>query len=410
MLTTRTIAALKTDRRIDVPDGKIPGLALRVTPSGSKSWALRYRRTGGRADPSRRVTLGSYPTISLADARQTATDILRRVEAGENPTPTPTPASTLDTVADLAADYLRRYAQVKKRSWKQDDRILRADILPAWGTRKVTAITRRDVRDLIDSIADRGAPIMANRTLALIRKLLNYAIGRDWIESNVAALIESPGVERSRDRVLDDEEIRKVWAATDAERPIVGALTKLRLTLAQRGGELAKLTWSDVSDDAITFPGSITKNKKTHRIPLTTLASEILTMIPRVEGNRHVFPGRGTASISTDAVKKAGHRVGQRVLAMLQEVDDTITSFDFRSHDLRRTAATRMAEAGVPKLDVSRVLNHAEAGPSATDVYIRYEFDKEKRIALETWSRILQGILRSEPRSDVHAFARVKQQ
>lgn len=395
-LTDRTIRALKpAPQRIEVFDDKIPGLALRVTPQGIKSWSLRYR-VGGQQMP--RLTLGRYPTVTLEKARKKAQLELRAVDGGANPAAEKRAIRQGETVADLATEYLEKHAKVKKRSWREDDRYLNAEVLPTWKHRKVKELTRRDVRVLIDGIADRGSPISANRCLALVRKMLNYAVSKDWIEANPAALMAKPGAERSRERVLTDEEIRLVWAACEAERPAMCALMRLRLLTAQRGGELARLRWNDLEGEWFTIPSTVTKNKLAHRVPLTTTAKAIFDALPRIEGCEYVFPGRSGNRPCGDA-KKAGRRIAARVLATLQEADATIAVFDFRGHDLRRTASTQMAAAGVSQADIAKVLNHVEGGPRATHVYNRYQYDREKRIALEAWERTLTRILKQQSRA-----------
>jgi site-specific recombinase XerD len=119
-------------------------------------------------------------------------------------------AAPADRVSALAAEYLVKHARKFKRSAAEDERILNADVLPHWRDRSVRELTRRDVRTLVERIAER-APVMANRVLALIRRMLNFAVSREWIDANPAALMERPGAERSRDRVLTDDEIRVLW-------------------------------------------------------------------------------------------------------------------------------------------------------------------------------------------------------
>ncbi len=127
--------------------------------------------------------------------------------------------------------------------------------------------------------------------------------------------------------------------------------------------------------------------------------------MPRVDDCEWVFPGR-TGKRPLGDEKKGGARVAQRVLVELQKIDPTLEAFDFRGHDLRRTAATKMAEAGVPQADIAKVLNHAEGGPRATHVYNRYQYDREKQIALNTWARRLTAILDEKPQPAVVPFVR----
>ena len=135
----------------------VPGLALRVTPLGVKTWSLRFR-VGGQQMP--RLTLGRYPTVRLETARKKAHHELRAVSDGANPAAEKKAARVGDTVHDLAKDYIDKYAKKHKRSWRDDARYLEAEILPAWRSRKVKELTRRDVRILIEGIAERGSPIL----------------------------------------------------------------------------------------------------------------------------------------------------------------------------------------------------------------------------------------------------------
>ena len=405
--TARTIETIRPvpGRRIDVFDASLPGLALRVTASGHKSWTVHYRNAARRL---RRLTLGDYPTITLADARKAAQKALRAAAAGEDPATEKHATRQGETVADLAREYIERQAKKHKRSWEEDQRKLDVDILPSWRTRKVKELTRRDVRDLIERIADRGAPIAANRVLALVRKLLNFAVQRDWIDANPAALITKPGAERSRDRVLTDDELRRIWTACQAEKPAMCALQRLRLVTMQRGGELAKLQWADVDLDTgwIAFPAAITKNKRPHRVPLSPLALEIFATISRAS-NEWVFPGLTGRRPRRD-VTRGAQRVGARVLLTLREANPDVAVFDFKGHDLRRTASTKIAEAGITQTDIARVLNHSEGGPRVTQIYNRYEYDKEKRAALDRWASLLTAILEGKPTNAVLPFARAR--
>ncbi len=401
-LTVKFIEALKPTprRRLEYSDTVTPGLVLRVSEDGIKSWSVRYR-IGGRL---RRYTLGKYPSLKLAPARVAAAKALQLAKAGTDPAGVKRAAARGETIADLAKDYIARYAKPRKRSWREDDRMLEKDVLPHWRTIKVKDLTRRDVRERIDMIADRSAS-SARATLSVIRKMLNFAVSRDWVDANVASLIPKPGAARSRERVLGDEEIRQVWTAAAAEPATMKVLIRLRLITAQRGGELVKLKWTDRDGAWLTIPASVTKNKLAHRVPLTTLAAEAIAELPK-DSSEWMFAGRQETRHLWDA-KKAGRRVADRVLVSLQKDDPKIEAFDFRGHDLRRTAATRMAAAGIPNADIAKVLNHVEGGPRATQVYNRYAYDKEKQIALETWERTLTAILADEqPSGQVIPFAR----
>lgn len=403
----------------DIWDTQQRGLMVRVLPSGRVEFAIRYRMHGRR----RRLKLGAYPAVSLAEARKRARKAQSAVDNGADPAGDrqATKAAPSDTVAALVADYLKRHARTFKRSASaaEDERQLTVDVLPIWGDRSVRALTRRDVRALLDRVVDRGSPVGANRLLAVVRKMLNFAVDHDWIEANPAARVQKPTREVSRERVLTDDEICRVWRLlerfpTTAERPAPGrtgakgadddpicpvspalaAALKIRLLTAQRGGEVVAMKWADLDLESgwWTIPGTDTKNGEPHRVPLVERAVAIIRTQQKDASTEGVFVGRG-ASIR-DRAKKAPAAVA-RVLAI-----------DFRGHDLRRTAATRMAAAGVPRDHISKVLNHVEGGARATRVYDRHGYDPQKRIALETWDRALTAILNHGDAGTVLAFAR----
>ena len=407
-LTDRTIRALQgKDTPIDVRDGGQPGLVLTILPSGRKQFTVRYRLQGKQ----RRLLLGEYPAVTLADARKRARKAQSAIDdghdvAGERQA---AKAARTDTVFTLAEDYLKKHALKFKRSGAEDKRILAVEVLPRWRDRSVQDLTRRDVRALVERVAER-APIMANRVLAVVRKMLNFAVDHDWIDANPAARVAKPAPERSRDRVLTDEELRHLWRVlshlpTTADRPAPGrkrkkgtedtplcpvsaplaALLKVRLLTAQRGGEVARMRWADVDLDGgwWTIPADHTKNGQPHRVPLTADVIELIRAQKPQQGDErrdYVFTGLGGATVLHRA-KKAPSAIAR------------VLKIDFRGHDLRRTAATGMAAAGIPREHIGHVLNHVEGGARATRVYDRYAYDREKRIALEAWARTLKSIL-----------------
>jgi hypothetical protein len=148
-----------------------------MAPSGCKTWFVMYRSESRL----RRLTLGAYPDLSLAEARKQAAEARHTVAQGDDPAARKHELRRAPTFANIASQYLAMHAKVHKRKWRVDARMLNLDILPPWGHRKAYDIKRRDVIALLDSIVERGAPIQANRTLALVRKIFNWAISRDLL-------------------------------------------------------------------------------------------------------------------------------------------------------------------------------------------------------------------------------------
>ena len=382
-LSDRFVKTLKaTGCRTDYYDATAPGLVLRVAESGRKSWCVVYRVSRRK----RRMTLGTYPAVTLAAARKKAREARAQVQLDTtDPAADRINARRGETVSDVCTDYLERHAKRYKRSWKEDERIINAEVLPRWRHRLIKQLTRSDVRDMVEEIADR-APIMANRVLALVRKMLNFAVEREWLDANPATLLKKPGVERSRDRVLTEDEIHATWGALDEElSPTMAAAFKVRLLTGQRGGEVLGMQWTQLDADGEWWeiPGTLTKNGEVHRVPLTAATIAILReQRSRVsDGVQWVFANElGTGSV---------HHRAKKVAAQLSKTLD----FTFRGHDLRRTCATGMAEAGVPVDSIAKVLNHVDRGARATRIYDRYSYDAEKRAALEAWARRLDAIL-----------------
>ena len=375
-LTDVVLRSLRpSERQIDYWDVRPTGFGVRLSPAGRRTFIVRYR-TGGRY---RRMSLGVYPMLSLAEARRHAYRVLGEVASDRDPAQARDDARSAPTFDELATLYMEKHARVKKRSWRVDGRLIAKELLPQWRTRRASEIHRRDVRALVEGIADRPAPIMANRVLALISKIFNFGIGREIVEFNPCARLDRPAKEHPRDRVLTDAEIRTLWAALDREPSDVAAAFRLRLVTAQRGVEVHDMGWRDIDLDGRwwTIPGSLTKNGLPHRVPLNALALEILAE----RGN-----GMGAGESTSPYVLPEARSARRRSTATARFALD-----DFRGHDLRRTAASRMASAGVPRLVIGKILNHVERGVTA--VYDRHGYDAEKREALDAWACDLKAIL-----------------
>lgn len=406
-LTDRTVATLKAvdGKRLARPDGIVPGLSIRVTPKGRKTWALTYR-IGRR---QRRWTIGRYPTVGLKAARKKAQLALTQLDAGGDPAERKRESRRDPTFEDLASAYLK-HARLKKRSWAQDDLTMRSVLLPMWRHKLVKDIKRRDVRELLDGIVARRKLVMANRVQALISTAFNFALREEWIETgNPAALIQKQP-EVSRERVLADEELSVLWAALErsmtlssgaegraapAIAPMVARGLQVLLLTAQRSGEVFRMRWEDLDlvtgweDEAgksgwWTIPASASKNKQAHRVFLVPRVVDLIRQAKACgpSENRWVFGGEKGGSVAARASKAI------RALRRSGEID-----FDVHRHDLRRTAATAMGRAGVQRAHIAHVLNHVDRGARATQVYDRYDHDLEKRAALQAWAERVDAIL-----------------
>lgn len=396
-LTHRGIASLKAGRWLtDYWDASLRGFGVRVTRTGEKSYVVRYLHNGRR----RRLTLGRYPGLSLADARDRAKDILYAVHRGEDPQGEKEAARNAPTFAELAAEYIERHAKPKKRRWKEDQRMLRVDVLPHWKRRPASSITRRDVSELLDGIVERGAPIMANHVRALLSKVFNFGIGRDLVETNPCAGVPMPAKPRQRDRVLSDDEIRRIWQVLDSQGNAMAASFKVRLLTAQRGVEVLSMRWEDIDGEWWTIPAEVAKNGRSHRVPLSAPTLALLEELRvAADGSPWVFPSPKGGDRPIVHVQKAAEKLAKAA------------GIEFVPHDLRRTAASQMTSTGVPRLVVSKILNHVESGVTA--IYDRHSYDGEKREALAKWGERLEEILDQnsvpEPTGGASAFPAVQE-
>lgn len=389
-LTEKQVRNLKPQAtRYEVWEGN--GLGIRVSPSGRKSWVLMYRYESRQ----RRLTLGRYPVMSVAEAHKDLAQAMMQLERNDDPGEEVDESKRLKrdspTVADLAEIYIESWAKPRKRSWAEDQRILNKDVLPSWKNRKAHSIRRRDVIALLDRIVDRGSPIIANRTFEIVRRMFNFAIERDILDVTPCSRVRPPGKERRRDRVLSNDEIRAFWRglqSADMSEKIRLAL-KLLLATAQRRGEVASARWQDIDRKSgwWTIPQETSKNGLSHRVPISKIAEDLLDKISNLSGDTEfLFPSPTRDShITAGSLSRALFR--NRVHFSLER---------FTTHDLRRTAASKMASIGVSRVVLGKILNHADR--SVTAVYDRHSYDSEKRDALRLWSQELDRTVSRQPK------------
>ena len=201
-------------------DTKTSGLCFRVMPSGVRSWSFRYIPASGAK--LRRATLGRYPSMGLADARQAAEALRATVQGGADPQAAgraaraaarrPGTALSFDALADL---YLERFAKVRKASWKNDQLYLRAHVRPAWGARDAALIARQDATRLLFAIAEK-APVSANRVRSILSQVFAWAVDSGLLSESPMVGVKKPHKEgRGKTRTLRDAELRVLWQALD---------------------------------------------------------------------------------------------------------------------------------------------------------------------------------------------------
>ena len=385
-LSARGIMALGTDgAREEFWDTVTPGLVLRVNgESGAKTWSVRYRMNGTR----RRQKLGSYPTLSLAEARAAAREVQRQADAGEDPAMERADRKAgRYTFKELADEVLEaRAMRTREATQRERTRLFGKELLPKWGNRRAADITRREVVHLVEDIATGGAPIVANRTLSLIRLIFNDGLRRGFptLEANPAHLVEPPAEEVGRDRYLTQEEIKAIWQATRDETLATRGAFRLALLTGQRIGSVCAIRWDGITGDLWTIPPEHFKGKRSHVVPLSIEAFEVIDELRgTADSDTWVFPSRAEAK-RPYLTNMAGSlsRVRKKTLMPSWTVHDFRTAF--RTHAVR---ATEDGGLGVPGHVADAVLGHKEA----TLGFERYTGDRdryllhEKRAALQKW-------------------------
>ena len=410
-LTDRSIEALRPKAaRYEVWDEARKGFGVRVTPRGVKSFVWLYHFDGR----PRRLTFGTYPHLSLADAglklAQAKNLLAKGIDPGSRAVAERDVERHAETVSDLVASYLERYARARKRSAFEDERILRKDVLPRWARRKVKDIGRRDIVRLLNEIVDRGAPIMANRSFTILRRMFRFAVGQAIIEHSPCDQVEAPSAENHRDRVLTPDEIRMFWLTLDAApmEPNARRILRLMLITGQRKGEVLGLHAQEIDFERRVWalPATRAKNGREHLIPISTLALDVLREAPPNEAG-YLFQSSHTGNpyhpqsidhatryLFSPPHARATKRVPRKTTTPLLAGKMA----PFTPHDLRRTVATRMRELGISRGDVKMVLNHVETDVTAR--YDRYDGLAEKRRALDLWGRRLEQIIAGEQPAD----------
>ncbi|WP_050769188.1 tyrosine-type recombinase/integrase [Oceanicola granulosus] len=361
-------------KRLDFRDELMPGLVLRISKSGTKTFCLHKRINGTMP----RLTIGRYPIMSLAEARERVRQVLYAIETGRFEDIPGIEVETKPTLGDVIPDYIEKHAKVHNRDWKRKEALLAK--FTALHGRRIDEIKRADVVKACDVIHS-SAPVSANRALAHLKHLMGWCVERGMIDASPIAGMKPLSKERSRERVLTDDELGALWAASDAEGYPFGDCMKLLILSGQRRAEVAEMQWSelDLERRLWTLPSQRAKNGRQHTVPLTDAMLDLLRGVPRFLGSDFVFTTTGRSAVSGFG------RLKDRLDRTLPEGTQP-----WIIHDLRRTMSTNMAMMGVPQPVTEALLNHKTGVVSGVAaIYNVYSYADEKRAALDAWSRKL---------------------
>lgn len=390
--------------RLELKDSNVDGLMIRVTSGGAKSFCLVYKVPGEHPDgPSKtgkarkgkphRMTLGTYPHMSLVEAREQARLLLEQVDQGIDPRPVRALAAReayTNTVAAVAKRFVAQECKGHIKSWRRVERTLEMHVLPALGSKPIADIKRADINKLIDVLVDEdreGGPLRgaAREVRKHVHHLFDFAVDRGIIEANPAHKLKRKILKSNGEagRALDDDELRAIWRASDEIGYPYGPWIKLLILTGARRGDWQKATRSEIDYGKRTLEIGASRYKTGHAqiVPLVDVAWEIFDDLPIWNEGDFLFSTTG----GRKAINSAG-RAKDKIDALAP------TERPWRIHDLRVTAETRMASLGITQEHRDAVLGHAKPGLQKT--YNKHAYQLEKRDALLKYADHLLGIVK----------------
>ena len=354
-------------------------LSLRVTKH-KKLWYCRYRF--GNSRPA--ISLGSYPSISLAEARQKSLQHGATVQSGIDPRRKIKEEKISNlTIAEVASEYIERHCRQHQKSWQETERMFRLHILPELGKVSIQNLRREHGIQLMDTLAEKGLTVQVNRVIAALKAFLNWAVeDRDLIEHNPVASINRGKFKRFREekrtRVLSDSELLSIWNSTEVLTEVPAAIVRILILTGQRRDEVRLMSHDelDLQRGLWVLPPERTKSKRQHVVPLSDPVCAELKALNT--SGRYVF------SVNGETPYAGLKRVKSRL-----ESESGITNWRF--HDFRRTFSTSLSALKIPYRDRRLCLNHS-VQDSLDDVYDQYDFIEEKRNAMDAWANRIQLI------------------
>lgn len=394
------------DKRIEIYDELANGLALRVTPKGHKSFVFRFR-FGHKV---KRYTIGSYPAVSLAKAREHAKELSYQVSSGTDPSEVKKKAKEPRQeylFSELTDRYEKRHLLDLRQTTRDEyQRIINVELKPLLGNKPVNEITRKIIIDILDTIAiDRKAPVQSNRVRAVLSSIYSFGIDKAILETNPVLTINrkkktlnGEKVEKRRDRIYSIEEIKALWKAFSVQPEPAGSLFRMLLLCGQRLGETRQMKWEhiDFENQLWIIPKELTKANREQILPLSSHAFDIINKLhSSSRRSDFVFPNRRHIDKPFEWVQSAVYRIREQAIV---DEEKGIFVKDFRVHDLRRTATTYMAELGTERTVLGKLLNHKGlAGDNlVTAIYDRHDYLDEKKKALQNWANKLEHIIKDE--------------
>ncbi len=369
------------EAEIEIYDSKVSGLAIRIYPTGGKSFVYRFKWDG----KSKRYTIGKYPKITVNQAREIAKDLYAKIRLGINPL-----LEKKELIENqrsplfnqLKKEYIEKYLPtIRSSTSKEFKRIIDKELTPLYKS-QLNQISKTQVIQLLDRKAfSQKRPTQANQIKIVLSSMFSFAVRRDMIDTNILLSVPTyPTGDSQRQRYYSESEIKEIWSHVEQMPSPTKEAFKLLFLLGQRKNETLQLQWKhiDESNQVWVIPPSLAKNKQEHHVPLPNMASIILQSLKRT--SKYVFQ---SPVISDEPIKS--------IKRQTKSVKENTPVKDFRVHDIRRTVATYLAKNGTDRTTIGKILNHKgmSGDNSITAIYDRYSYEKEKRKALQNWEAFL---------------------
>jgi integrase len=394
-------------------DDTLPGFGLRIWSGGSKAWTILYRVGGGRSGHKRRLTIGRFPSMSLADARLDAKRRLADISRGEDPALDRSESRLAETVAVFANKYVQSLQSKERKTWASTEQRFQNDVLPIIGKMKPCDVRKVHIRAVIEKIVARGSKGQANRVFDDIHAMFSW-IARDYddvLESPPTYAMRRPFATNARQRLLSASEVQIIWHLTTEKQaahgksrmgndyvqerrivsPGIELVLKLLLLTGQRSSEVSQALQSEFNllEQVWTIPAERSKNGREHRVPLSSQAICIVRRAYELASHSSsLFPApfKRKFQNSDDAITHTSPNHALRRILNHRGMDAACV------HDFRRFVASGISELGFPNEVIAAVLNHSPQGVTARH-YNMHKFESEKRAALMAWSQRLDEIV-----------------
>lgn len=387
------------NKRIEIYDTSrgSEGLALRVTSTGHKSFVYRYRFS----KKVKRYTIGKYPAVTLTTARKQVKELSYQVSNGIDPgelkkkrKDTPVRQNFTDLVKLYKGVYLQT---LREKTIQEHTRIIDRELVPILGKKPINEISKSEIISLLDKKAIKnGKKTMANRIRTRLHSIFEFGIHRGIAEANpVSGIKPYPKGEKKRERYYTEKEIKLLWKAFEQQPEPSQSILKMLFLTGQRKSETMKMKWSDISGSVWTIPAELAKGKRSHDVPLSDMALDVLKQMKTLNGDKtYVFASPVLDDQPITDIKRSVKNIKE--YSTQEQVDFKVT--DFRLHDLRRTAATYMAKLNIDRTVLGKILNHKglSGDGMVTAIYDRHEYLDEKKEALKKWADFLDSNVNEE--------------